>query len=106
MTRDPTELDRGAVAAIRLLLRSMEVTEDETEWSELAEGLVDGIEREGLPAMVRLGIDFERDFIEECAEIYGPFPRDLAVLARGVPKTVWRGDPRPPTRPNPSRRQK
>ena len=100
MSRDLTEFDRGAVAAIRLLLRSMEVTEDETEWSELAEGLVDGIEREGLPAMVRRGLDFEDDFIECAEETYGPFPRELAVHTRGVPKTVWVG-PAQPFEPKP-----
>lgn len=42
--------------------------------------------------MARVAIDFERDFIEDCADTYGRFPPKLAALARGVPRTVWKGD--------------
>jgi hypothetical protein len=88
-----TEADRGAVAAIELLLRGMEVTEDETEWRDMAETLVGAVTAYGLPVAVRREIEFEKQLKrdeEDWAGLYPPFPRSLAAWARGVPPEATR----------------
>ena len=78
------ELDRGAIAAIDLLLRAQTVTEDETTIQEHAETMRGVIASEGLPVAIRREMDFEAALDDPefpVIEAYGPFPPDLAALA-------------------------
>lgn len=85
-----TDFDRGAIAALDLLIRGNTVTEDETSWQEHVEGIRAAIEEGGLALAIRREQEFEAtlddpDFTVD--DTYGPFPADLAAIAAA------RGDP-------------
>jgi hypothetical protein len=78
-------LDRGAKAAIDLLLRAAEVTEDETSIQEQAEGMLSAIAEGGLALAIKREMEFEKTLDDDefsVADDYGPFPADLAGLIR------------------------
>ena len=82
---DTTEkaLNRGAKAAIDLLLRAVAVTEDETSWQEHAEGLLSAIEEGGLVLAIKREMEYEATLDDgefTIADDYGPFPADLVAL--------------------------
>lgn len=88
----PSELDRGALAALDLLKRGQDTSEGEERIEETLETIREAIAADGLPVVIRRQMDHESDFIDpEFRDNYGPFPTDLAEIARGVPKTVWLG---------------
>jgi hypothetical protein len=80
-----TELDHGAMLAIRLLRRSVLVTEDETELMELAEGMEAAIREGGIGLAIRREMDFEKTLNMpgefSVREAYGRFPESLAKYA-------------------------
>lgn len=86
-----TDRDRGAIAALRLLLRANEVHEGEEEMTTTADDIANAIERKGLAATVRFQMDAETDYLmdEEATDDYDPFPPDLAAIASEAPHTVW-----------------
>lgn len=88
------DLDRGALAALRLLERAMLVTEDETEPRDHMEGIAAAIKEGGIGLAIRREMEFERtlnipgrwwawpssgEF--NVTRDYGRFPRSLALLA-------------------------
>ena len=89
-----TDMDRGAVLALALLRRSDEVHEGEEEWNATAEDIAAAVQREGLPATIRLQMDAETDFMagedDDVADLYGPFPPELVEVAKSAPHTTWR----------------
>lgn len=80
-----TDLDRGAIAALQLLTRSVVVTEGETEPEQLADDIESAIRKGGLANAVRLQMNHERTLNIRgefsVTETYGRFPRSLARLA-------------------------
>ena len=87
-TPDPeNRLNRGATAALDLLLRGMTVTEDETSAEEHAEGILAAIKEGGIALAIRREIEFEKNLdIEEepnfVRDTYGAFPAHLAAIAK------------------------
>lgn len=79
------DLDRGAIAALDLLLRGTVVTEDETTWEEHAEGIRYAIKEGGLALAIRREMEFERSLNASgefsVAQTYGRFPERLRRLA-------------------------
>lgn len=80
-----SDLDQGALLAIRLLHRAVKVTEDETEPWELSEGIESAIKEGGIGLAIRREMDFEQtlNIRGECnvREMYGRFPESLARFA-------------------------
>lgn len=85
--RQMTDLDRGAVAALRLLLRGQEYAMGEESIQESAETIIEAVESDGLPVVIARERDYELDNFE--AEDRDEFPPDLAAIAADVPKTKW-----------------
>ncbi len=89
-----TDRDKGALAALALLVRSDEAHEGEEDWRTTADDIASAIGREGLAATIRLQMDAETDYFadseDDLNEMYGPFPAPLAAIAAEAPHTTWK----------------
>ena len=97
MAYELTEMDKGAIAALGLLARADEVHEGEEDWATTADDIANAIQREGLPATIRLQMDAETDYMvgeeDTVEETYGAFPESLALIAASAPHTTWKSQP-------------
>jgi hypothetical protein len=83
LRKPASALDRGAKAALDLLMRAFTVTEDETAWQEHADGILSAIEEGGLALAVKREMEFEKTLDDDwfsVDEAYGAFPESLLAL--------------------------
>jgi hypothetical protein len=85
---EQTDMDRGAMAALDLLARSMEYSVGEETYEDNAESIRAAIATDGLAEVIARQRDSEIDFIPE--DERDEFPEHLAALASDVPKTEWK----------------
>ena len=90
MTTPPpqNDMDRGAMAVLDLLARSIEYAVGEESYEENAESIRAAIATDGLAEVIARQRDSEIDFIPD--DERDEFPEHLAALAADVPKTVWK----------------
>jgi len=82
------DMDRGAMAVLDLLARSIEYAVGEESYEENAESIRAAIATDGLAEVIARQRDSEIDFIPD--DERDEFPEHLAALAADVPKTVWK----------------